>query len=312
MEKEKRSLQSTFKSMDTEEWLDIHFNRPIGFLWARFFDHFGVHPNVVTVLSIFLGVAAGIMFYYSDLTHNVIGVLLLVWANFYDSCDGQLARMTGKKTRWGRMLDGFAGDLWFLSIYICISLRLMHRNIPFTSTEWGIWIFLLCIFSGTYCHARQCRLADYYRNIHLYFLPGASSELDTSEGQREILRNMPKKGNFWWRIFLKSYINYTAAQEKLTPWFQKMMNLIRTERGGEVSDRFRADFRKQSKPLMKYANVLTFNCRAITLYVACLIDEPWIYPVVEIVVFTSLSFYLQHRHEQMCRQFYEKLKAGEY
>lgn len=298
--------------MDTEEWLDIRFNRPVGFLWARFFDRFGVHPNVVTVLSIFLGVAAGIMFYYSDLVHNVVGVLLLVWANFYDSCDGQLARMTGKKTRWGRMLDGFAGDLWFLSIYICLSLRLMHRNIPFTSTEWGAWIFLLCAFSGTYCHARQCRLADYYRNIHLYFLPGASSELDTSAAQREILRNTPKKGNFWWRLFLKSYINYTAAQERLTPWFQKMMTLIRTERGGKVSDRFRADFRKQSKPMMKYANVLTFNCRAITLYVACLIDEPWIYPVVEIVVFTSLSFYLQHRHERMCRGFYEKLKAGEY
>ena len=67
-----------------------------------------IHPNTVTILSIFLGIAAGIMFVYQDLLHNIIGVLLLVWANIYDSCDGQLARMTGKKTRWGRLQFGFA------------------------------------------------------------------------------------------------------------------------------------------------------------------------------------------------------------
>ena len=58
-------LQSTFKSQDTEEWLDIHFTRPIGLLWARFFNHFNIHPNVVTILSIILGAAAGVMFYFT-------------------------------------------------------------------------------------------------------------------------------------------------------------------------------------------------------------------------------------------------------
>lgn len=312
MNKEKTSLQSTFKSQDTEEWMDIHFTRPVGFLWARFFNRFNVHPNVVTILSLFLGVGAGIMFYYPDLLHNVIGVVLLMWANFYDSCDGQLARMTGKKTQWGRMLDGFAGDVWFFTIYLCISLRLFHEPIPFTSMEWNYWIFAVCAFSGIYCHARQCRLADYYRNIHLYFLPGVSSELDTSERQREIYRNTPRKGNFWWRAFLRSYVGYTAAQERMTPQFQRLMTLIRDRRGGKVSDSFRADFRKESLPLMKYANIITFNCRALTLYAACLVNQPWIYPVVEIFVFTALSFYLQHRHETMCRRFYEKLERGEY
>ena len=115
-------LQSTFKSQDTEEWLDIHFTRPLGLLWARFFNHFNIHPNVVTILSIILGAAAGIMFYFTDLTHTIIGILLLVWANLYDSADGQLARMTGKKTRWGRILDGFAGDVWFFTIYAAICL----------------------------------------------------------------------------------------------------------------------------------------------------------------------------------------------
>lgn len=38
------------------------------------FKRLGVHPNVVTILSIFLGVGAGIMFYYPDLKHTLIGI----------------------------------------------------------------------------------------------------------------------------------------------------------------------------------------------------------------------------------------------
>lgn len=312
METIKNNIEATFKSQDTEEWLDIHLTRPIGYLWARFFNHFDIHPNVVTVLSIFLGVGGGVMFYYTDFIHNLIGVLLLMWANFYDSCDGQLARMTGKKTHWGRMLDGFAGDTWFFTIYLCISLRLFYQEIPFTHVEWNFWIFLLCAMSGIIFHARQCQLADYYRNIHLFFLPGVESELDSSIQQRKILDETPKKGNFWWRAFLFSYIGYTKKQEHMTPRFQILMQYIKNNCHAKVTERFRADFRQQSLPLMKYANILTFNCRAITLYVACLINLPWLYPLAEIFLFTVLEIYMHYRHEKMCMVFYEKLKAGEY
>lgn len=305
-------VQSTYKSKDTEEWIDIHFTRPIGFLWARFFQKMNVHPNVVTILSIFLGIGAAFMFYYRDIVHNILGVLLLMWANFYDSCDGQLARMTGKKTQWGRMLDGFAGDVWFFGIYLAISLRLFNQEIPFTHTLWGLWIFALCALSGIIFHARQCQLADYYRNIHLYFLPGAASELDNSAQQERILRNTPPKGNFWWRAFLRSYVSYTRTQEKLTPAFQRLAGYIHWQLGDRIPDAFRHDFREKSLPLMKYANMVTFNCRALTLYIACLVDMPWIYPVVEIVVFTVVAEYMKFRHETMCEVFYERLKAGDY
>ena len=33
--------------------------------------------------------------------HTLIGIFLLMWANHYDSCDGQLARLTGKKNTLG-------------------------------------------------------------------------------------------------------------------------------------------------------------------------------------------------------------------
>ena len=146
-ESEKKGIEASFKSMDTEEFLDIYFNRPIGYAWALFFKKLKVHPNVVTIFSSMLGIGAGVMFYYPDMKHTLIGILLLMWANHYDSADGQLARLTGQKTQWGRMLDGFAGDLWFFTIYVAICLRLMNQSMPFHIGDGMHWGIFICAFS---------------------------------------------------------------------------------------------------------------------------------------------------------------------
>ena len=306
------NIRSTYKSLDTEEWLDIHFTRPLGYMWALLFKALHIHPNVVTIISIFLGILAGLMFMYSDLCHNLLGVLFLVWANIYDSCDGQLARMIGKKTKWGRILDGFAGDVWFFFIYLAIVIRTFHDTIPGTSVEWQWIIFFICLISGVVFHARQCQLADYYRNIHLYFLPGTTNELHSSAIEQKRLDETPHEGNFWWRIFLRSYVSYTRTQERLTPRFQELTGYIHNQYNGIVPADFRSEFRRQSLPLMKYANIITFNCRAIILYIAFLTDEPWLYPVMEMTVLAAIAAYLRKRHETMCTVLLEKLKNTNY
>lgn len=301
---ENKKLAATFKSMDTEEWLDIHFTRPLGLLWANFFNAFGVHPNVVTILSIFLGLAAGIMFYFEGLTYSLIGIGLLVWANLYDSCDGQLARMTGKKTRWGRILDGFAGDVWFFAIYAAICLRLMP--------VWGIWIWLLCAFAGFVCHGKQCQLADYYRNIHLFFLKGESgSELDNSAKLTQEFQSLSWQKDGAWKLFLFFYRNYTKSQESMTPAFQRFHSALKQLYPSALPQQLRDDFRAGSLPLMKWANILTFNTRAIVLYIAILVGQPWIYPVFEITIMNILFFYMRAKHERLCRELTQRLDTYE-
>lgn len=47
----------------------------------------GVTPNAITIASIFLGIGAGVAFYFPVMWINVIGIVLLVWANSFDSAD---------------------------------------------------------------------------------------------------------------------------------------------------------------------------------------------------------------------------------
>lgn len=324
MNMKKETIKSTYKSNDTEEWLDKVWTRPIGYVWALFFKRLHVHPNVVTVLSMIIGAGSAFFFAHGSyrtegtegLVYNLIAIILLAWANFYDSADGQLARMTGQKTRLGRILDGAASEVWFIPIYLSLVYRFYkHHDLEFgwlgiADTPANGWMatsvmLAVVLYSGFVCHSRQCGLADYYRQIHLFFLKGASgSELDNSAQQQKIYDETPWKGNVLWKLFLKTYINYTRTQESQTPCFQSLMKRLTDKYHGinHVPLSFRERFRTLSLPLMKWTNILTFNTRAIVLYLTCLIDFPWLYFCFEIIVMGFLCRYMRHCHEKFCKQ----------
>ena len=70
----------------------------------------------------------------------------------------------------------------------------------------------------------------------------------------------------------------------------------------------RERFLDGSRPLMKYTNLLSFNLRAICLYAACLLDQPWAYFLIEIVVLGVLYLYMHRKHETLCARMMEEMK----
>jgi hypothetical protein len=111
------------------------------------------------------------------------------------------------------------------------------------------------------------------------------------------------------RIFYYNYQNYCKSQERRTPMFQRFYaNML--ARWGAVENtpqQLRDDFRRGSKPLMPLTNILTFNTRAIALYLTCLLDMPWAYMLFEIVVLTIIYIYMHKKHETLCAALDEKL-----
>ena len=307
----KVSYRDTLKSMDTEEHIDLAFYRPIGYMWACLAKRLGVTPNAIAIASIFLGIGAGIMFYFPDMWLNVIGMLLLIWANSFDSADGQLARMTKQYSRLGRILDGLSGDLWFASIYIAICLRENITSEFFSAHPWVIWV--VAVVTGL-CHAKQAAAADYYRQFHLYFLKGEEgSELESCDELRSRLATLSWSKNFWKKLTLTFYTQYTANQEALTPSMQTLRRELRKRfASGVIPMDFREAFRAKSLPLMKYTNILSFNWRVIALFTALFLQMPWLYFAFELIVLHALLVFMFVRHDHICRDFTKELKDGKY
>lgn len=322
-------VQSTLKSSETEDWLDYHFVRPLSYYCAVGFAKLGVHPNMVTIMSMIIGAASTYFYahgcYYYEgvegLVYNLIAIFLLIWADIYDCTDGQLARMTGKKSQMGRILDGAAGFVWFVPIYLGLVYRFYnYHDIEFswldidntmdnTYIATGV-VFVLALISGFLGMGGQQRLADYYIQIHLFFLKGEKgSELDNSAQQQKLYDETPWKGNLIWKYFLKSYVSYTQKQEKATPEFQKLMGKLKDKYGSvdKIPAEVREEIHRNSLAIMKWNGLLTFNFRSGMFFIFCLLDIPVANFLFEIIGMSLLTYYINHRHEAFCKKIAQNL-----
>ena len=290
----KAEYRSSLKSSDTEEHIDLAFYRPLGFAWACLFRKLHVTPNVVTVLSIFLGIGAGICFYHTSFWLNLLGVLLLVWANTYDSCDGQLARLTGQYSPIGRVLDGMAGDLWFITIYVAICLRCLTTVPYFEDHHWAIW--LLGSLAGV-SHLVQAGVADHYRQFHLNILKGGSNKELVTSAELEAKYHAATGLN---RVIGWLYWQYTSVQEHIAPNAVAARRWLATRYPDGIPADEVARLRTFSAPLCKFENFLTFNWRSLVLFASVLSGFSWVYFAVELTVFNIVLAYLIWCHERMC------------
>lgn len=324
--------RATLKSAETEDWLDLHVIRPLCYYCAVGFAKFDIHPNTVTILSMFVGAGASLFFFHgcfhyegtTGLLYNIIGILLLIIADLLDCTDGQLARMTGKKSRMGRILDGVAGFTWYIPIYVMLVWRfyLYHDiefgwlgidNTPENTLIATAIVFLLGLYAGIGGLGAQQRLADYYIQLHLFFLKDEKgSEFDNSARQQEIYDQMPKDASLVERVFQKSYIDYTRKQERVTPQFQRLITMLRNRYGTStnIPKPVREEFHSNSLSLMKWNGMLTFNFRSAFLFLFCLLDIPVVHFLWEAIAMTLLKWYVNHRHESFSKKIADKLESA--
>lgn len=322
-------IAATLKSTETEDWFDLRVVRPLSYLWAVVFAKLGIHPNTVTIMSYFIGAGSAWFFasgsYYYEgwygLLMNVVAILLLLWADIFDCTDGQLARMTGKKSKLGRILDGAGGFVWFIPIYLALVYRFyIHHSIEFSwfgiaDTETNVQIatmivFVLSLISGFDGIGAQQRLADYYIQIHLFFQKGKkASELDNSRQQRQLYEQTPWKGNLLWKIFLHSYVGYTEKQEKSTPEFQRLMSVVNERYGEDMPEEIREEMLQLSRRIMPLNAMLTFNFRTLMFALFCLTDIPALYFIFEGLGMRLFASYINHRHESYCRKVTERITS---
>ena len=305
----RRDVPASYKSQDTEEFFDKIFTKPLGYLFTRFFIHIGWTPNMVTILSMFIGVAGGVMFYPQSFEWNLFGVILVIIANILDSTDGQMARLTGQRSALGRILDGMSSTLWYIAMYIAICCKLQNQPIPFAPAHtWGWIIWAIAIVCGLLGHAQQCTMADRYRNIHLFFLKNKhGDELQRSEDITRERLALPKEGAYLRKAEL--FINgiFTLSQEAITPTFQKLLSGY-VAADEETRENIRQDYLTGSRKYIQLTNVLTFNCRAYLFFALVLLNVPALYFLLEFVGFGALKIYTQRSYEKLSQDLLEKYR----
>src|SRR2546428_9639817 len=213
------------KGHAVEEWLDLRFFRPVGIRIARALCPTGISPDQVTLWSLLIGLVAGHLFVYQDRWIDVIGFLLFVVSDVFDSADGQLARLRGTSTRFGRALDGISDNLRFVNLYFHLMYRLAHGGV------WWPGAALLVACAGL-AHTYQSAAVDFIRNAFLHIGAGAAGELDLPED----LEARPG-GTVLERFGARVYRDYVVRQAQVVPRSVKVNRPLR--RAGAARGRCR-------------------------------------------------------------------------
>ena len=270
------------KGRAVEEWVDLHFFRPIGIRIARGLLPSGVSADQVTLWSLLIGLVAGHLFAYQDRWTNFIGFLLFIVSDIFDSADGQLARLRGTSTRFGRALDGINDNLRFVNLYFHLIYRLIHAG------WWWPGAFLLVCAAGL-AHTFQSAAIDFVRNAFLRIGVGDGGELDLPEDL-----DAGPRGTLLERFGARVYRDYVLRQAQLFP---RSVKLIRLLRRTSVTESFRAEYRARQEVVLPLCAWLGQNIRFLLVGVAAVAGRISVFLWIEAVWMSLLLVVLLWIHE---------------
>jgi phosphatidylglycerophosphate synthase len=285
------TVEATYKLREAEGVIDLYFYRKVGFFIARLFQALGATPIVVTLIGGGLGIAAGHLYFYRDLRTNIAGMLLHICANAFDNADGQLARLTQRGSREGRIIDSLVDHLIFVSIYFHLALRCLVDGAPPA--------VLLLAFAAGLSHAAQGMAADYFRNGYVYFVNGKGrAQLDSSAALLSDFRRLDWRVQPWRKFLLALYLNFTRQQEFLAPKLRRLRDASDRLFRNEIPPWLKLSYRASAQPMFKWWGLLMTNTRMFVLFVALFIGRPAWYFWIELTILNVLLLVLLLRQNK--------------
>ena len=113
-------LQSLVK--DSEGFMSRHVERRISLAISRRLAGTGVTPNVMTLVSVGVGLAGAGFFLSLRAPMQFAGALLFLLHSILDGCDGELARLNFQESRIGGVLDFWGDNVVHSAVFACMAL----------------------------------------------------------------------------------------------------------------------------------------------------------------------------------------------
>ncbi|MBI2205099.1 MAG: CDP-alcohol phosphatidyltransferase family protein [Candidatus Rokubacteria bacterium] len=106
----------------SEGFMSRHFERHLSLALTRRFCATRLTPNVMTLVSVAVGLLAAPFFLSSAPAWQLAGALLFLTHSILDGCDGELARLKFLESRTGAMLDTGGDNLVHVAVFSAMAV----------------------------------------------------------------------------------------------------------------------------------------------------------------------------------------------
>ncbi|HWT12787.1 MAG TPA: CDP-alcohol phosphatidyltransferase family protein [Allosphingosinicella sp.] len=281
---------------ELEDPLNHFIYHPLAARLARLLKPTGISPNAVSVTGALMVWVAAWAYTQLDWPQGVaIGLTFHILWHIVDGADGDLARLTGKASPLGELVDGVCDYIGHSAIYIGLAAMLDDRI--------GFWAWPLSLAAAA-SHAAQTNHAESQRRSYLWWAYGVpwlkharASGDEVFEGRNWFTRT------FGW--FARRYLWLATAMAPRSGGIDSAVEAA-------IGDRRRTGLirrlaRRASRRSLLFQKALGPNPRTLILGASMALGSPLYFFLAEVVALNLLLAVSVRHHNIVARRMMEKL-----
>ena len=287
---------------ELQDPLNLYLYHPLARRLARALSHTPVTPNMVSVFGGLMVVAAGVIYWgmdpwarYSQIWAWPIGALMgmalhLGW-HVVDGADGDLARMTGRASPIGEIVDGICDYVSHIIMYFLLA-AVLQRSIG--GLAWPIMI------AAGVSHVVQSNHVEVERRFYLAWIYGVPWLHHTRTKANGLTGLM--------QVFGPGVALYMRLAAGLTPRAACIDAAVNASAGdADKLARIRTIIGEERRPLLPLLKIMGPNPRAIVLGLGMVAGSPLWFFVYQALVLNALMAVSLVLHDRAAQRIGERL-----
>lgn len=289
------TIERPQRPRELQDPLNHYLYHPLAWQVARGLAPTPVTPNMVSVLGGLMVVAAGVVYAQPWYPWGaVLGLALHMGWHVVDGADGDLARMTGRSSPFGEMVDGVCDYASHIVLYLILGWILAGQGGPVPSG----WDWALLVFAGV-SHAFQSNHVEVQRRQYQFWVYG-TPWIRHSHGAAG-----SATGRSVFGTFVSAYLGVASG---MTPHALRIDAAVEAARGDPARlAAITAAVRAEAPPLLLICKVLGPNPRAIVLGLSMLLGSPLWYLLYQGLVLNLLLAVSVSLHNAAARRIAVRL-----
>jgi len=284
------AIRRPVRPRELQDPLNHYLYHPLAWQLARALAATPITPNMVSVIGACFVIAAG--FAYTGLAWPVsaaLGMALHMTWHVVDGADGDLARLTGRSSPIGEMVDGLCDYLSHIVLYLMLAALLAGSTGFFSG--WHAWV--LVIAAGI-SHALQANHVEVQRRQYQYWVYG-TPWLRNSHGKEGSATSRS-----WAGALVSAYIGVASG---MTPEALKVDAAVQAAEGDRARlEAIAGAARAEAQPLLLLCKILGPNPRAIVLGLSMFAGTPLWYLLYQTFVLNLLLVHSVRAHNAAARR----------
>jgi hypothetical protein len=262
---------------ELEDPLNLFLYHPLAARLARLLVPTGIAPNAVSVMSLAALCAATWAFVGLDWPLNALTgfLFMLIW-HVVDGADGDLARMTGRTSATGELVDGFCDYMGNIVMYVAFAFLL--------DGALGGWAWALALGAGL-SHIVQTNHAETQRRLYWWRAYGMPWLRTAAASGDAVFRG----GNWIGRLIGWGAILYVWLSDRMSPSANPIdAALERAARDPRETQRIRAMVRRASRTSLVLQKGLGANPKTLVIAASIALGSPVYYFLATLIALNLL------------------------